>query len=312
MKKTIITFTLILSCFTCIASSVYAKNDLDIGKEILLSDGDITVSYEEAMIMIKDVGLVQKQNLVNDSAKLKKILFELLIHKKKANNAVKLGMGSNKLLQWQIKLTTNNLLINAMIKDVKDNIKLPEEKFVKLAKEKYFAYSGNFKTAEKVHVAHILIQTDNNLSDKLKDEKKSQIEKIRTDIINGADFSTMAKQYSEDDSNSHSGGILKPFGRHKMAPSFEKAAFAMKNAGEISKVVQTRFGFHIIKLIEILPASLKPFSLVKKDLIAKEKAKYMNVKLKKYISSFDPSDKTIIYESVVDLLHKQIQKDSKG
>src|SRR4029450_5651220 len=76
------------------------------------------------------------------------------------------------------------------------------------------------------------------------------------------DFATLAKESSEDPGSAPKGGDLGTFGRGQMVPAFEQAAFALK-PGEVSGIVETPFGFHIIKVTERIPARKLPFAEVK-------------------------------------------------
>jgi peptidyl-prolyl cis-trans isomerase SurA len=115
--------------------------------------------------------------------------------------------------------------------------------------------------AGEVKVAQILIS-----GTKAKGEAGIEMAHKRADsIVNalkaGANFEEMVKKYSEDKFTVTEGGVMKPFGIGKMAPQFEKAAFALNNPGDISMPVQTEYGFHIIKLIQKYP--IKPFDSLK-------------------------------------------------
>ena len=90
--------------------------------------------------------------------------------------------------------------------------------------------------ANKVHCAHILV------------EKLSLAQEIKTKIANGESFANLAKQYSIDSSKKR-GGDLGFFGRGMMVQEFEKAAFALEK-GQISDIVKTQFGYHIIKRLD--------------------------------------------------------------
>lgn len=78
---------------------------------------------------------------------------------------------------------------------------------------------------------------------------KDQLEEYRTLVMNGADFSVYAALYSDDKSTAKRGGELGYFGRGAMVPEFEAAAFALK-PGEVSSVIETKFGYHIIQMID--------------------------------------------------------------
>jgi parvulin-like peptidyl-prolyl isomerase len=91
-------------------------------------------------------------------------------------------------------------------------------------------------SADQVHAAHILVPT------------AAEAQQIRTQLVNGADFASLAKKYSKDDASAANGGDLGWFPKGVMDPNFEAVAFQLK-VGEISQVVQTQFGFHIIKVL---------------------------------------------------------------
>lgn len=75
-------------------------------------------------------------------------------------------------------------------------------------------------------------------------------EDVYQKIQNGADFGKLAEEYSSDGASARKGGELPWFGVGEMVEPFERGAFALNTPGELSKPVKTRFGYHIIKLIE--------------------------------------------------------------
>ena len=83
--------------------------------------------------------------------------------------------------------------------------------------------------------------------------KRKQIDDLLKQIKGGADFATLARQYSEDPGSKANGGELPKFGRGDMVPEFEAAAFAL-SPGQVSEVVTSPYGFHIIKLLDKSPA----------------------------------------------------------
>jgi peptidyl-prolyl cis-trans isomerase D len=126
------------------------------------------------------------------------------------------------------------------------------------------AYDENlqqFTTPEQVRASHILLRTEG------KDEAtvKAKAEEILKEARAGADFSELAKQYSEDESNAKNGGDLDYFGRGRMVPEFDTAAFNME-VGQISDLVKTQFGYHIIKLTDKKAGVTRPLDEVKQQL----------------------------------------------
>ena len=125
-------------------------------------------------------------------------------------------------------------------------------------------YDGNpqmFKQPAQVKASHILIKVDAGADDAKKAEARKKIETVQQKVKAGGDFAELAKEYSEGPSNTR-GGDLGFFRRGQMVKPFEDAAFAMK-ANEVSEIIETRFGYHIIKVYEIKPDQTLAYADVK-------------------------------------------------
>jgi len=100
----------------------------------------------------------------------------------------------------------------------------------------------------KYEIAQIVKEPD--VSPEELNSAKAKITALRDRIVKGEKFNTLAVLYSEDPGSAAKGGELGLFGRGDMAPEFESAAFGLKNKGDISEVIKTKFGYHILQLIE--------------------------------------------------------------
>jgi peptidyl-prolyl cis-trans isomerase C len=112
-----------------------------------------------------------------------------------------------------------------------------------------------FETGEQVAARHILISTE-GLNDEEKTEARARAEGIKADLDAGADFAQTAIDKSEGPSGPR-GGDLGTFGRGQMVPEFEQAAFDLE-VGEISDIVETQFGYHIIQVTEKIDSGTTP------------------------------------------------------
>lgn len=115
-----------------------------------------------------------------------------------------------------------------------------------------------YSTPEQVRASHILLKTEG------KDEAavKKQAEELLAKVKGGADFAALAKQFSEDEGSKERGGDLDFFTRQQMVPEFSEAAFSLE-PGQISDLVKSQYGYHIIKVAEKRPASTRPFEEVR-------------------------------------------------
>jgi peptidyl-prolyl cis-trans isomerase D len=147
-----------------------------------------------------------------------------------------------------------------------------------------------YSTPEQVRASHILLKTEG------KDEAavKAQAEEILKQVKAGGDFAALATKYSEDEASAKQGGDLDYFGRGRMVKEFEEKAFALE-PGQVSDLVKTPFGFHIIKVVDKKPAATKAFAEVQQQIAdqlayerAQERASTIGSAIEKAVSS--PAD----------------------
>lgn len=123
--------------------------------------------------------------------------------------------------------------------------------------EFYDKNPDKFKQDEAVRASHILIKVDEKADEATKKKALTQARSILKQARAGSDFAALAKKHSQDGS-AQQGGDLDFFSHGQMVAPFDQAAFALK-PGQISEVVTTQFGYHIIKVTDRRPASTVPF-----------------------------------------------------
>ena len=128
-------------------------------------------------------------------------------------------------------------------------------------KKFYEENKAKFGAAETCHARHILIKSEKDDSAETKKAKKAKIDGLSKQIKDGGDFAKLAKENSDCPSKAQ-GGDLGAFSRGQMVPAFEKVAFGLKT-NEVSDVVETDFGYHIIQMLEYTPANSPSFDDVK-------------------------------------------------
>ncbi len=119
----------------------------------------------------------------------------------------------------------------------------------------------------KVEVAHILVLVKEGASDEERAQARQEISEIHDSIMAGVDFALMARNHSDDRTSAQQGGVLPAFGMKEMLTSFEEAAFALENDGDVSEPIETKIGWHIIKRIH--KYELSNFEEMKPELIQK-------------------------------------------
>ncbi len=125
------------------------------------------------------------------------------------------------------------------------------------AKDFYDKNPDRFKQEESVRASHILVRVDEKAAAPARKKARAEIDAVLKQAKAGADFAKLAQQHSQDGSAAQ-GGDLNYFSRGQMVPAFDKVAFELK-PGQISDVVTTQLGYHIIKAVDRKPARVIPF-----------------------------------------------------
>lgn len=137
---------------------------------------------------------------------------------------------------------------------------------IDVAEEAILAYYDEnqtlYRTEEERRASHILIELGED-----EEAAKAQAEGLLERLTNGEDFAELAKAESQDTFSGENGGDLDWFGRGVMDSSFEEAAFTLVNVGDLSEVVQSEFGFHIIKLTDLRAEAVQPIEEVRDEII---------------------------------------------
>ena len=131
-------------------------------------------------------------------------------------------------------------------------------------REYYEANESEFNKGKEVNARHILLRTADDADEETLAGIKAKAEDLLKQLKNGADFAELAKEYSEDPGSAPKGGDLGFFTQGRMVPEFDDAAFALAE-GEISDLVKTQFGYHIIK-VEKIREDADPYASAKDEI----------------------------------------------
>jgi parvulin-like peptidyl-prolyl isomerase len=150
-----------------------------------------------------------------------------------------------------------------------------------------------FQQPEAVHVAHILIRLPENADAATKAKARADIDKAMAELKKKADFATVAKKYSQDNSAVNGGDLGFVSQGQGLPPAFEMAAFALQ-PGQTSAVVESPAGFHIIKVIERRPGRAIPLAEVKPQVAEFLTQEQMQAKTNAYVEKLKAKGKVEI------------------
>jgi peptidyl-prolyl cis-trans isomerase C len=177
--------------------------------------------------------------------------------------------------EFKAKLAESGLTLEEYTHNVRDTLIVRAtvqsviEKDVKIAPEEIKAYYNKnpdqFKQPDLVRASHILIRCAPDSSDDMKKARRSQIEAARSLVKAGEKFADVARKVSEDPGSASNGGDLGFFARGRMVPEFDTAAFSLKS-NEVSDVITTEYGYHVLVVTDRKPARIVPLDEVKEEL----------------------------------------------
>ncbi|MGA2500473.1 MAG: peptidylprolyl isomerase [Tepidisphaeraceae bacterium] len=154
----------------------------------------------------------------------------------------------------------------------------------------YTEHPEQFKREETVSARHILVSFAPGDDDAKKAEKKKKAEGLREQLVKGGDFAKICAANSDDPGSKENGGLYEDFPRGQMVPPFDKAAFSQKT-GEIGPIVETSFGYHIIKVEKHNDAGAVPMAEIKERLQTFLKQQKGQEIVQKYVSGLRDSAK---------------------
>ena len=147
----------------------------------------------------------------------------------------------------------------------------------------YDKNAGMFQKPERVQAKHILIKLEGDVTEEQKTQARTKIDAVRQKAVEGQDFAALAKEYSEGPSGSR-GGDLGYFSRGQMVKPFEDAAFALP-VGEVSGIVETQFGYHIIMVTDREAASVISYDTAKVQIVEKLRQDKSRLEIQRYIET---------------------------
>jgi len=198
---------------------------------------------------------------------------------RRRNDKVKLAVVTFTADSFRTQATASDADVAGYFEGHKDDFKIPEKRKIRYllldleamrakvvvpAADIEKAYNSGieqYTTPEQVRASHILLKTEG------KDDAtvKAKAEEILKQAKAGADFADLAKKNSEDEQSAKNGGDLDYFGRGRMVPEFDQAVFAMQ-PGQLSDLVKTQYGYHVIKLVDKKSAATRPLAEVRQQL----------------------------------------------
>lgn len=227
---------------------------------VLLEGKGITITRQDMLADSLRMPPEMRPLVLSRPQNVKQIASNLYVLRTMAKMAQEQGLDRDPKVAAIVQVARDKALADAWLAALDEKNTPTVEAAEKQARTIYLAHPERFKVGEEVRASHILVAGKDA-------DAKAQAERLLAELKNGADFAALAQERSADKGSGARGGDLGFFGKDRMAPEFEAAAFALQKPGELSGVVQTQFGYHIIRLEERKPARTKTFDEARDELV---------------------------------------------
>ena len=208
-----------------------------------------------------------------------------------AETARRQGFDKEKNMRKQIQILSDEHLAKGYVqKNVLSKVKVTD----KDVEEYYKNHPKEFEKPETVKARHILIGFKGDMTEDQKKELRKKAEDVLKKAKGGDDFAQLASEYSDDPGSKTKGGELGYFPKGNMVPEFENAAFNLK-PGEISNVIETPYGYHIIKVEDKKAAEMPAFDSIKEQVRVKATQDAEQKKINEFIEKAKKDTKATIY-----------------
>lgn len=208
----------------------------------------------------------QQQAMIKADPRMEEVLVRNLVSIIVVSDvARKKGIDKDPKIRKQTEIMRYEYLARTYVqKEIIGKINLTEKDF----QEYYETHKKEFENPEMVRARHILVAVKTDAKEDEKKAAQKKAEDLLAKTKSGEDFAKLASEYSDDPGSKAKGGDLGFFTQGSMVGKFEQAAFALK-PGEVSGVVETEFGYHIIKQEERKAAEQQPYDSVKDQVKAR-------------------------------------------
>lgn len=274
MKKLIICLFLALLVVSC------AKKD---DGKVLATINDQKITLQEFNKELDKIPMNMKMLVASESGK-KNYLDRLIIKKLLLKEASKEKIESDKEFQERVNDIREQLLIEALLKKkITAQTQMSEDDL----KKYYEEHKEDFKKDREINTRHILLKTE------------EEAKQVQSRLQKGEDFIELAKKYSIDPNVRQTGGEIGFQPKGSLIPEFESAAYKLTKVGQVSSIVKTQFGYHIIRLEGIKPPSYVPLEEVKDFIKQKNAQEKQKEVLEKYIEELKKNSKITINEALL-------------
>lgn len=266
----------------CIALLLVSCAQKDDGKVLATLNGD-KITLQEFNKELDKIPMNMKMLVASETGK-KEYLDRLIVKRLLLKEAAKAKLEGEKEFQERVNDFKEQLLIETLLKKkITADTQMSEDDL----KKYYEEHKEDFKKDREINTRHILVKTE------------EEAKQVQAKIQKGEDFIDLARKYSIDPNVRQTGGEIGFQPKGSLIPEYENAALKLNKVGQVSGIVKTQFGFHIIRLEGVKPPTYVPFDEVKDFIKQKNAQDKQKEVLERYIEELRKNAKITINEALL-------------
>jgi len=263
------------------AVSAFAQSSGKLPEGVIASQGGAQVTMEDIDAYAQKIPEKDRIGFFDSPKRIESVIMSLLLHKQLTVEAQNEKLDMDPGVKAQLQEAREDTLARVAVDHFRKTLKYPD--FNQLAHEYYLGNKSEFVVPGALDVEHVLIST----SGRTEAEAKARIDEVEAAArAHPEQFAALVEKYSDDPSKKDNHGLMTGVTTGKYVAPFVEAAKALKKPGDISPVVRTEYGFHVLKLVSRKPDTQQTFAEVRDNLIEKLRADFIDRETKDYVNQF--------------------------
>lgn len=250
------------------ASKVVEKNNNDI---LVKGPHALTVTVADVLSEVNKMPPANRPEFFKNTGLIQQVANNLLVRRVLAKEAANEKLDQDEVLKAALAVAKDRVMSDARLNQMDARNEPTPQAIEAYSRNTYTANIQKYEEAAQTRASHILIE-------KKDDKSAAQAQEILDKLKAGGKFEDLAKEFSKDPGSAARGGDLGFFGQGRMVKPFEDAVNALAKPGDLSGLVESQFGFHIIRLDERKPKTVKSFDEVKASLITESRTAILSGK----------------------------------
>ena len=244
---------------------------------MIARQGGASVTLQDIDAYAQKLPEKDRAGFFDSPKRIEGVIMNMLLQRQLAAQARAAKLDQDALVKHRIDLATDDTLAGVEVEHYRKNLKLPD--FNGLAQEYYLGHKSEFVVPGTVDVEHVLVST----KDRSEADAKARIGEVQAAAKAHPDqFGALIEKYSDDPSKKDNHGLIEDAASGKTVAPFAKAAADLKQPGEVSPIIKTQYGFHVLKLIKRKAGTQKAFEDTRQELVNRLQGEWIDKQVTEY------------------------------